>query len=188
MTTTTSLSELTGDYQLDTARTRIGFAASSVLAKVRGQFGAFEGSAHLDGADPSRSSVRLTIAATSIETGNQQRDGHLRSHFLDTGRHPVITFTSTGVERVAETSFRLTGDLTIRRVTSPVTLDLELTGAENAQVRLAGKARINRKDWGVSWPAVLGTVSRQVALELDVAATRHPLSTRTTRVLRPARR
>ena len=75
MITTTRLSELTGDYVLDTAHTRIGFIARHTMAtKVPGQFGEFEGSAHLDGDDPSKSSAQLTIHAKSIQTRNQQRD------------------------------------------------------------------------------------------------------------------
>jgi polyisoprenoid-binding protein YceI len=172
MTTTTRLSELTGDYVFDTARTRIGFVASAMGAKVRGQFGTFEGAAHLDGDDPSRSSVRITISAASIATGNQQRDGHLRGHFLDAGSHPAITFASTRVERLGEASFQVTGDLTIRGVTGPVTVDCELAAAGIGGVTLSGRARINRKDWGVNWTGALGTVSRQVTLDLEMAVTR----------------
>lgn len=180
MTTTTKLSELTGDYVLDTAHTRIGFVARAV-AKVRGQFDEFEGSAHLDGDDPSKSSAQLTIQAKRIQTRNQRRDGHLRSSFLDTDSHPTITFTSTTVEQVGEISFAVTGDLTIRGVTRPVTVDFELAGADNDlegnfRVGFVGKVTINRKDWGVSWNAVLEgggvLVSEKVALEFDVAAVR----------------
>jgi polyisoprenoid-binding protein YceI len=178
MTTTTRLNELTGDYVFDTAGTRIGFTASAMGAKVRGQFGTFEGSAHLDGDDPSRSSVRITISAASIATGNKQRDGHLRGHFLDAGRHPAITFTSTRVERVAEASFQVTGDLTIRGVTKPVTIDFELTAAGIGAITLSGQARIDRKEWGVTWAGALGTVSRRVALDLEVAVTRDGINAR----------
>lgn len=130
MTTTTTLGELTGDYILDPAGTRIGFAArQAIFTTVRGQFTEFAGSAHLDGDDPSKSSARLTIQAASIQTSSSRRDDHLRRAFLDTSDHPAITFTSTGVEQLSETTFRLTGDLTIRGATKPVTVDFELTGA-----------------------------------------------------------
>jgi polyisoprenoid-binding protein YceI len=182
MTTTTRLSELTGDYVLDAAHTRIGFVARlAMVAKVRGQFDEFEGSAHLDGDDPSKSSARVTIQAKSIQTRNQQRDDHLRNHFLDTDNHPTVTFTSTKVEQVDETSFKVTGDLTIRGVTKPVTADFELTGAENGpggnfRVGFGGKVTIDRKDWGVSWNAALEgggvLVSEKVTLEFAVDAIR----------------
>lgn len=178
MTTTTKPSELTGNYVLDTAHTRIGFVARHAMAtKVRGQFDEFEGSAHLDGDDPSKSSAELTIQANSLQTRNQQRDEHLRSKFLDMDNHPTITFTSTGVEQVDETKFKVTGDLTIRGVTKPVTVDFELTGAENPsgnfRVGFEGSVTINRKDWGVNWNAATGVlVSEKVTLEFDVAAIR----------------
>jgi polyisoprenoid-binding protein YceI len=179
MTTTTKLSELTGDYVLDTARTRIGFVGRHAMAtKVRGQFDEFEGSAHLDGEDPSKSGAQLTIQAKSIQTRNQQRDEHLCGKFLDTGGHPAITFISTGVEQVDEINYKVTGDLTIRGVTKPVTVDFELTGAGNGrqgefQVGFAGSVTINRNDWGVNWNAVTGVlISEKVTLEFDVAAIR----------------
>jgi polyisoprenoid-binding protein YceI len=171
MTTTIKLSELTGDYTLDTARTRIGFVASSMVARVRGYFGEFEGSAHLDGDDPAKSSARLTIAAMSIQTGNLQRDGHLRDRFLAAGSYPAITFSLTKAEQAGETSFKVTGDLSLRGVTKPVTLDVELTATGRGQVTLTGKARINRKDWAVNWAAALGTVSKHVTLEFEATLT-----------------
>jgi len=180
MTTTTSLSELTGDYILDTAHTRIGFVARHTMAtKVFGQFGEFEGSAHLDGDDPPKSSAQLTIRAKSIQTRNQQRDKALRSKFLDTGNHPAITFTSTKVEQADDTNFTVTGDLTIRGVTKPVTVDFKLTGAKtdpsgNFRAGFEGRVTINRKDWAVHWNAAPGVVSTKVTLEFDVAATRQP--------------
>ncbi|TMR23418.1 YceI family protein [Nonomuraea turkmeniaca] len=181
MTTTSMLSELTGDYVLDTAHTRIGFVARHRMAtKVRGHFEEFEGSAHLDGDDPSKSSAELTIQAESIQTRNPRRDDPLRSEFLDMRNHPTITFTSIGVKQVDETSFKVTGDLTIRGVTKPVTVDFKLTGAENGprgsfRVCFTGSVTISRKDWGVNWNAATQVlVSEKVALEFDIAAIRRP--------------
>lgn len=182
MTTMTRLSELTGDYVLDTARTRIGFVArQAMVIKVHGQFDEFEGSAHLNGDDPSKSSAQLRIQSKSIQTRNEKRNDHLRSAFLGIPNYPAITFTSTGAEQVSETSFKVTGDLTIRGVTKPVTVDFELTAAGidpsgSFQVGFEGRATINRKDWGVRWNAVLEgggvLVSERVTLEFDVAAIR----------------
>ena len=182
MTTTTRLSALTGDYVLDRTRTRIGFVARQVMVTtVRGQFDEFDGHAHLDGESPSESSAQLTIQAKSIQTRNELRDEHLRGHFLDAPNYPTLSFTSTEVEQVSETSFIITGDLTIRGVTELVSVDMELTGVENDsrgnfRVDFAGTATINRKNWGVSWNAVVEGggvfVSEQVTLEFEVAAVR----------------
>jgi polyisoprenoid-binding protein YceI len=181
MTTTTRLSELTGDYVLDTAHTRIAFAARAMVSRVRGHFGEFEGTARLDGDDPSKSAVQLTIQANSVQTRNQLRDDHLRDHFLDCGRYPLITFTSTRVVQADGSTFQVTGGLTIRGVTKPVTVDLELSGATtdpwgSFRTGFEGTATISRKDWGVSWNAVLAggdaLVSDKVTLEFDITAVR----------------
>ncbi|WP_188194149.1 YceI family protein [Nonomuraea sp. SYSU D8015] len=179
MTTMTELGELTGDYVLDPAHTRIGFVARHTMAtRVRGRFDEFEGRARLDGADPSKSSVELTIRARSIQTRNRRRDDQLRGRFLDTDHHPVISFRSTEVRRVGEVSFKVTGDLTIRGVTAPVTVDLQLTGVENGprgdlRVGFQGGVTINRNHWGVNWTAATGVlISEKVALDFDVAAVR----------------
>jgi len=177
MSTTTSLSELTGDYLLDLRRTRIGFVARHTMGtKVRGHFDEYEGSAHFDGEDPSKSSARLTIQAKSIQTGNRQRDDQLCGTFLDVDHHPTFDFISTGVHRLDGTLFRVTGDLTLRGMTRPVTVDLELTGAENDprggfRVGFKGAVTINRNDWGVNWNAATRMlVGPKVVLELDIAA------------------
>ncbi|MEU6424286.1 YceI family protein [Microbispora sp. NPDC046973] len=169
---------LTGDYTLDIAHTRIGFVARHTIGpKVRGQFEEFEGGAHLDGDDPSKSNVTLTIQTGSIQTRNPQRDDMLRGRFLKLHDYPIITFVSTGARQVDETTFELTGDLTIRGVTNPVTVAFTRIGAEHdpqgdVRVHFRGSATINRKDWGVGWAGAAGLVGKEVALELDVAAIR----------------
>ncbi|GAA4637812.1 YceI family protein [Actinoallomurus vinaceus] len=179
MATMTTLSELTGDYVLDTDRTRIGFVARhSMATRVCGRFDEFEGSAYLDGDDPSKSSARLTIQARSIQTRNRQRDDKLRGAFLDVDDHPAFTFSSTTVQVLGDSGFKVTGDLTIRGVTRPVTVDFELTGAEHDpqgdfRVAFTGSITINRNDWGVNWNAATRImVSPKVTLEFDVAAIR----------------
>lgn len=180
MTTTTRLSEVTGDYVIDTARTRIGFLAHAMGSRARGQFDQFAGGAHLDGGDPSRSSAALTIQVSSIQTRNPRRDGHLRGKFLDVGTYPAITFTSTGVEQVDPANFRVTGDLTVRGVPKRITIDVRLAGAGNDpagdfRVRFTGSVTINRMDWDVNWNAVTRlTINDKVTLDLDIAAIRRP--------------
>lgn len=179
MTGTTTLRELSGDYALDTARTRIGFVARHTIGpRVRGQFEEFEGGGHLNGDDLSKSRVELTIHAGSIQTRNSQRDDMLRNKFLKLDDHPTITFTSTGARQVDETTFNLTGELTIRGVARPVTVALTRTAAEpdprgDVRIHFTGSAMIDRMDWGVNWNAVVGaSIGKKVALEFDVAAVR----------------
>ena len=176
-----ALTELTGTWTLDPAHTRIGFVARhAMVTKVRGSFNEFEGTAAFDGANPANSHAEVTIKAASIDTRNAQRDEHLRSNdFLAMQEHPEITFTSTGVRQVDDTTFELTGDLTIRGVTNSVTIPFTFEGAAkdpfgNLRAGFEGSVAINRKDWGVTWNAALEgggvLVSDRVTLEFEISA------------------
>jgi polyisoprenoid-binding protein YceI len=173
--------ELTGDYTLDPAHTRLGFVARhAMVTKVRGSFHDLEGTIHIDGANPANSSGTVTIRAKSVDTGHPDRDAHLRSNdFFAMDEHPEITFVSTAVEPIDASTYRVTGDLAIRGVTHPVTIDFAFTGQAtdpfgNQRVGLEGSVTVNRKDWGVSWNAALEAggllVSEKATLELDVSA------------------
>ncbi|HYH35358.1 MAG TPA: YceI family protein [Nocardioides sp.] len=179
-TPTTAIDDITGDYVLDVSHSRLGFTARhAMVTKVRGQFGEFEGKAHVDAADPAASSVELTINPASISTGSADRDGHLRSpDFFDVEQYPTWTFRSTEVVRDGET-WTVTGDLTIKDVTKSVSIDFEQTGSAvdpfgNTRVGFEGELTVNRKDWGLTWNAALETggvlVSEKVKLEFDVSA------------------
>ncbi|MYR41941.1 YceI family protein [Streptomyces sp. SID5910] len=179
--TTTNLADLTGDYVIDPAHSRIGFVARhAMVTKVRGAFHQFEGTAHLDGAEPARSTAQIVIKTESIDTGVEQRDQHLRTNdFLDAPTHPDITFRTTSVERDSDNEYRVTGDLTIKDVTRPVTIDVEYTGSAvdpfgNQRVGLEGLVTISRKDFGVTWNAPLEgggvLVGDKIVLELDISA------------------
>src|SRR6201993_2261020 len=176
-----ALTELTGTYTLDPAHTRIGFVARhAMVTKVRGAFNEFTGTAVLDGANPENSRVEVTIEAASIDTRNAQRDEHLRSNdFLAMQEYPKITFSSTGVRPVDDTTFEVTGDLTIRGVTRPVTIPFTFEGAAkdpfgNLRAGFEGSVTINRKDYGVTWNAALEgggvLVSDRVTLEFEISA------------------
>ena len=176
-----ALTDLTGTWTLDPAHTRIGFVARhAMVTKVRGSFNEFEGTAAFDGANPANSHAEVTIKAASIDTRNAQRDEHLRSNdFLAMQEHPEITFTSTGARQVDDTTFELTGDLTIRGVTKSVTIPFTFEGAAkdpfgNLRAGFEGSVAINRKDWGVNWNAALEgggvLVSDRVTLEFEVSA------------------
>src|SRR5262249_9132632 len=123
--TATVYDQLTGDYTLDPAHSRIGFVARhAMVTKVRGSFNEFTGGGHLDWDNPGNSSVQVTIQAASIDTRNADRDAHLRSNdFLQMNEYPEITFNSTEIARTDDTLY-VTGDLTIKGVTRPVTVPL----------------------------------------------------------------
>ena len=176
--------DIAGDYVLDPAHTRIGFSARhAMVTKVRGQFDEFEGTAHIDTADPAKSTVAVTIQTASVSTGQAQRDGHLKSgDFFDVETYPQITFTSTDVQRDG-TEWSISGDLTINAVTKPVTVLFEETGEAkdpfgNLRVGFEGSVTINRSDWDLKWNSPLETggvlVSEKVTLEFDVSAIRQP--------------
>lgn len=178
MTTTTH--SVTGDYTLDMSHSSIGFTARhAMVTKVRGKFDEVTGSGHFDAEDPARSHVEVVIQAKSIDTGNADRDTHLRSNdFLAMDEFPEIRFTSTSVEG-GDDRFRVHGDLSIRGVTKPVTIDFEHTGAAtdpfgNQRIGFEGSTTINRKDWGVNWNAPLEAggvlVSEKITLQLDISA------------------
>src|SRR3954451_20781531 len=129
-TPTTVLDDIAGDYTIDPAHTRIGFSARhAMVATVHGSFKEFTGTAHVDTAAPASSKVEVSIVANSIDTGQQQRDDHLRSgDFFESEQYPDITFTSTDVERDGE-DWTITGDLTIKGITHSIAVPFEFTGS-----------------------------------------------------------
>ncbi|ARF57579.1 YceI family protein [Streptomyces gilvosporeus] len=176
-----ALAALTGDYTIDPAHSGIGFAVRhAMVTNVRGAFGSYEGTLALDGTDPARSTAVLRIDTASIDTGIADRDGHLRSaDFFDAETFPLMTFRSTAAEQVTADRYRLTGDLTIKDVTEPVTLDLEFNGSATdvygaERVGFTGHAEILRSRWGLTWNAALETggvmVSDKVKLTFDISA------------------
>ena len=182
---TVAPSTLTGSYTIDPTHSRIGFVARhAMVTKVRGSFNEFAGSGFFDAENPSASTAQITIQAASIDTRNADRDGHLRSNdFFDMETYPEIRFASTAVERVDDTTYRVTGDLTIKDVTKSVAVDFEYTGSAtdpfgNQRVGFEGSTTVNRKDWGVNWNAALEAggvlVSEKVTLEFEVSAIHNP--------------
>ncbi|MGV1010481.1 MAG: YceI family protein [Dermatophilaceae bacterium] len=180
-TTSTGLTGLSGTYTLDPTHTRIGFVARhAMVTKIRGAFTAFEGSAVVDGGDLAASSVTVTIQADSIDTGNEQRDAHLRSNdFLAMDEFPQLTFVSTAVRQTGADTLEITGDLTVRGTTRAVTVPFTFDGAAvdpfgNERIGFEGSTTISRQDFGVTWNAPLEAggvlVSDKVTLQFDVSA------------------
>lgn len=172
---------LTGSYTIDPSHSRIGFVARhAMVTKVRGSFNEFEGNGYFDPESPSNMTIELTIQASSIDTRNEDRDGHLRSNdFFDMETHPQIEFSSSEVTIIDEGVFRVNGQLNIKGVTKPVSVDFTYTGAVvdpygNQRIGFEGATTINRKDWGVNWNAALEAggvlVSEKVGLEFEVSA------------------
>ncbi|MGW0967319.1 YceI family protein [Streptomyces sp. NPDC002516] len=175
------LAALTGDYTIDPAHSTIGFVARhAMVTNVKGSFKDFEGTLHLDGGDPSRSTASLDITMDSIDTGSADRDGHLKSaDFFKTEEFPAMTFRSVKAEALGGDDYRITGDLEILGTTRQISIDLEFNGSAkdpfgNERVGFEGKAEILRSDWGLTWNAALETggvlVSDKIKLNFDISA------------------
>ncbi|MET9579069.1 YceI family protein [Streptomyces massasporeus] len=178
------LAALTGDYTIDPAHSTIGFVARhAMVTNVKGSFQDFTGTLHLDGTDPSQSTASLDVVMDSIDTGNADRDGHLKSaDFFKADEFPAMTFRSTKAEALGGDDYRITGDLTILGTTRPLVIDLEFNGAAkdpfgNERVGFEGKAEILRSEWGLTWNAALETggvlVSDKIKLNFDISAIRN---------------
>lgn len=180
-TANTALDASSGHYDLDAAHSRVGFVARhAMVTKVRGSFTEFAGSFDLDASNWPGSTAQVTIQVASIDTGNEQRDAHLRTNdFFDAPSHPQITFTSTRVEQTADDAVAVTGDLTIKGITRPVTVEFVYTGSAvdpygNTRIGFEGISTINRSDFGITFNATLETggvlVSDKITLEFDISA------------------
>jgi len=165
-------------WTIDKAHTEIGFKIKHlVISTVSGKFTSFEGKLDGEPEDLKNAKISFTADADSIHTGNEQRDGHLKSaDFFDAANHPKLTFTSTKIVQKDGSEYKVTGDLTIKDVTKPVTLNLEFGGIQNnlygqtvAGFEITGK--INRRDFGLTWSAVTEAggivVSDEVKLLID---------------------
>ena len=178
---TTVVDTISGHYDIDAAHSRLGFVARhAMVTKVRGSFTEFAGSFDLNASNWPASTAQATIQVASIDTGNEQRDGHLRTNdFFDAPNYPQITFTSTRVERTAQDTFAVTGDLTIKGTTRAVTVEFVYTGTAvdpygNTRIGFEGISTINRSDFGITFNATLDTggvlVSDKITLEFDISA------------------
>jgi polyisoprenoid-binding protein YceI len=159
-TTQTTL-PATGTWELDTTHTEVSFTARHLMVtKVRGRFPIQSGTVTIAD-NPLESSVVAVIDVAGVNSGEQGRDDHLRnSDFFEVEKFPTITFRSTKVEAAGDGEYKLTGDLTIKDVTRPVTLDLEYLGTiaspwGDQRAGFSATAEISRKEWGIEYNMAL---------------------------------
>ncbi|MDF1562758.1 MAG: YceI family protein [Deltaproteobacteria bacterium] len=172
-------------WKIDTAHTSANFKVKHLLiATVRGQFTGITGTVKLDPEDLGKLEVDVTIDATTVDTGNEQRDRHLKTaDFFDIKKHPTITFVSKKVEKKGD-ELKVSGDLTLNGVTRPVVLEVEdisepvLNPAKWYSRAATASTVINRQDYGVSWNKTMDTggavVGDEVKIEIDIELNRKP--------------
>lgn len=169
-----------GTYTIDAAHSKVGFeVVHLVVATVDGEFKNVSATVTLN-SNPAKSTVEAVIDVASVDTGNEKRDGHLRtSDFFDVAKHPTMVFKSRSFKLKGD-KLTVAGDLTLRGVTKPVTLEGRFRGVAadgygNEKVGASLRGQINRKDFGVSWNAAVEAgpvVSDTVDLILNIEAGR----------------
>jgi polyisoprenoid-binding protein YceI len=172
---------LAATWEIDPSHSSANFAVKHMMvANVKGEFSNVTGTVNFDEKDPSKSSVNATIDATTVNTREPKRDGHLKSpDFFDVAKFPTLTFKSKKVEKAGEGKYKVTGDLTMRGVTKEVVLDVDAAFKESkhpasgaAITGLTATTKVNRKDFGLNWNVALETggvlVSDEVNIGLDV--------------------
>jgi polyisoprenoid-binding protein YceI len=172
---------IAGTWDIDPVHSHVGFVARHLMvSKVRGHFGKFEGQI-VTAEDPLQSSATATIDTTSLDTGNAQRDSDVKGeNFLDVASNPQITFRSTGVRAEGGQELTLDGELTIKGVTKPVELAVEINGFGpdpygGTRAGFSATGEINRNDYGitanVALPAGGVVVSERIQLTIEAEAT-----------------
>ena len=165
-------------WVLDPMHTQIEFSAKHFgMMTVRGHFTDVSSRGEIDPDHPDNSSIEITINVASLTTNNPQRDNDLRSsYFLELDKNPTITFKSTRIERIGADTFRMTGDLTIKGITKPVTLQVRRYGEINDQmmghrISYTAEGEINRKDFGMEFDMLADNrlvVSHEVKIYVEV--------------------
>jgi polyisoprenoid-binding protein YceI len=168
-------------WQIDTTHSSVTAAVRHMmLTTVRGAFSGATGSIDFDPAKPEAGGVELRIPAASVNTGDEKRDGHLRSaDFLDAETYPEIVFKSTKVLPKGRNEFVVDGDLTIRGITKPVAVNVELVGIgvdprAGQRAGFDAKFSFDRTEWGLTWnmPVPSGVlVGEKISIEANIAAT-----------------
>ncbi len=182
MTTTTDQTAVS-TWAIDPVHSNVEFAVKHMMVStVKGRFRSVEGALHIDEEEPTNSRVSASIEVASVDTGEAQRDAHLRSDdFFSAETYPTMTFHSKRVDRVDDTHWKVIGDLTIRDVTKEVVLDTEYEGQikdafGKQRAAFSATTELNRKDFGLSWNGLIETggviVGDKVRVALNIAAVR----------------
>jgi polyisoprenoid-binding protein YceI len=169
-----------GVYDIDGAHTSVEFVGRHLMiTKVRGRFSDVRGRITI-AEQPESSHVEVEIGAASLSSGNDDRDNHLKSaDFFDVEQFPTITFRSTAVKARRDNTWELDGDLTVRGVTRPITLQVDFDGADvspfgDERIGFSAATDINREDFGLTWNMALETggllVGKTARIELSVQA------------------
>lgn len=170
------------NWTIDQAHTEVGFSVKHMFSNARGVFRDVEGTVVFDDANASNIKVDASVKVASVDTGNEKRDGHLKSaDFFDAEKYPTIAFKSTKVTKAGKNKYKVTGDFTMHGVTKVVTFDGEFLGA--GDMAMGGKNNgtkagfsattvINRKDFGMTYNAVLDNggimLGEDVKIELNI--------------------
>lgn len=173
-----------GIFQLDPVHSHIGFVVRHMMvAKVRGRFTAVDGTITV-AEDPAASSVDVSVDLASVDTREEQRDGHLRSpDFFDVEQHPTMTFRSTRIVPKGRNDLTVEGELTVRGVTRPLTLDATYEGVAGdpwggQRIGFSAEGEVDREEFGLTWNMALETggvlVGKKARLEIEVEAVRQP--------------
>jgi len=167
---------------VDIVHSEIGFSVKHMMiSKAKGRFNHFDAVIEADVDNLADSKIEVTIDPTSIDTKNEGRDNHLRSaDFFDVENHPNVTFIATDIKKKSGNNYDVTGDLTIRGITKPVTVDVVFAGQSkdpmsgNTVAGFSGEAKINRKDFELTWNAALETggvlVGDEVNIHIEIEA------------------
>ena len=168
-------------YTIDPVHSSLGFNLRHLVSKFSGSFTKVSGTVTYDAAAPEKSSVEATIAINSVNTADEKRNGHLLSpDFFDAAKFPTASFKSKAWKKTGENTFDVTGDLTIKDVTKEVTLQAALlgTGPGMGGATVTGwevTTRLNKSDYGVNGPAMLGKVlGDEVAITISLEANHKP--------------
>jgi polyisoprenoid-binding protein YceI len=179
MATARAIPATIATWNIDPAHSAAEFKVKHMMiSNVKGSFAGIKGSLTFDEANPAHSSVRASVDINTLSTGDEQRDGHLKSaDFFEAAKYPDMTFQSTSVKRKGDGEYEVLGDLTIHGVTKPVVFAVEGPSAPgkdpwgNTRIGITATTKINRKDFGLAWNSALETggvlVGEEVLLTVD---------------------